>query len=63
MGGRVITPALAVAFARQRRPLPQRVQPGLEGAVILLLLAASGLYLLPVRNEWAGLPALPAGLG
>lgn len=39
MGGRILAPALAGHIVSQRKLMPHRVQPRVEGAVILLLLA------------------------
>ena len=62
MGGRIITPALAVAFAARGQRLPQRVQPVIEGLVIVLLLFASAAYILHLAWFWAAVPAVAAGL-
>ena len=58
MGGRAIPPAVAGHFYRRGRFLEARVQPALERAVILLMIATTLLD--PVRAAWplAGLMAL-----
>lgn len=48
MGGRVIAPAVAGHLIRQDIPMPHRVQPKIEGAVILLFFAVLLLFPLPV---------------
>jgi uncharacterized protein involved in response to NO len=62
MGGRIITPTLAVAFAARGQRLPQRVQPVIEGLVIVLLLVASAAYISPLASYWAAMPAVAAGM-
>lgn len=52
MGGRVITPALARAFADSGKRLPQRVQPYIEGITMALLMTAGALLLLEVPGRW-----------
>lgn len=47
MGGRVLAPAVAGYLIRQQIPMPHRVQPSIEGAVIVLLLLALLCYPLP----------------
>lgn len=47
MGGRIIAPAVAGHILRQQRTLQARVQPNIEGAVLILLFAALALYPLP----------------
>lgn len=47
MGGRVIAPAAAGAFYRRGMNLEARVQPRLEGAIIVLLAGAAVILLLP----------------
>lgn len=61
MGGRIITPALAVAYAARGERLPQRVQPAIEGMTITLLLLASATYLLAPQSRWPGIPVVVAG--
>lgn len=60
MGGRFITPALAVAFAQQGQRLPQRVQPWIEGSTMALLVLASGCYLWQPGQAWIAAPVLAA---
>ena len=62
MGGRFITPALAVAFAREGQRLPQRVQPWIEGTTMVLLLLASGAYLWQPGQAWIAAPVLAAAV-
>ncbi len=54
MGGRFITPLLARAYANLGDKSPQRIQPLLEGAVMILLLLAAVLRLFPVPNPLVG---------
>ncbi len=61
MGGRLITPILARAYANTGGTLPQRVQPRLEGAVIVLLLFASAFSIFPFGTAWVALLAGLAG--
>ena len=51
-----------MAFAARGQRLPQRVQPVIEGLVIVLLLFASAAYILPLAWFWAAVPAVAAGL-
>ena len=52
MGGRFVTPLLARAYAKKSEKLPKRIQPRLEGAVMLLLLIASLLSVTPAAPVW-----------
>ncbi len=58
MGGRIIAPALAGHAQSEGRRLEARVQPQIEGAVLILLGLALGLSLLP----WALLERVTGGL-
>ncbi len=62
MGGRFITPLLARAYADRGGRLPHRVQPVLEGTVMLLLLGAATLGLWGGDGRWTALLAGLAGL-
>lgn len=62
MGGRFITPLLARAYANRAATLPHRVQPALEGTVMLLLLVAAILDLAGADSRWTSLPGGAAGL-
>lgn len=60
MGGRFIAPAAAGAFQERGRILQSRVQPRIEGALLVaLFLAAAGL--LVGGGRWAGVPIIVAG--
>ncbi|MDZ7683945.1 MAG: NnrS family protein [Gammaproteobacteria bacterium] len=61
MGGRMLAPAVAGHIERQGGVLEARVQPGVEGAIIGLLLAAAVCWVLPVDQAIAG--ALLVGAG
>lgn len=52
MGGRSITPVLARAVAEHGQKLRHRVQPRLEGSVMVLMLFASGLTVLLAPYQW-----------
>ncbi len=62
MGGRFITPQLARACADRGVKLPHRVQPVLEGTVMLLLLCAITLSLGGAGESWTALPVGLSGL-
>lgn len=64
MGGRIIAPAVSGHLLRQQRTLQARVQPNIEGAVLILLFAVLLLYPLPVvfSEQLAGLLVLLSGL-
>ncbi len=47
MGGRIIAPAVAGHLLRQQRTLQARVQPNIEGAVLIILFVVLALYPLP----------------
>lgn len=47
MGGRILAPAVAGYLLRQQRTLHARVQPNIEGAVLIIMFAALLLYPLP----------------
>lgn len=59
MGGRILAPAIAGHARHQKRQQDARVQPRLEGAVLIVLLAALVLNLLTV---WLATPRLSGGL-
>lgn len=64
MGGRIIAPALAGHIVKSGGSMPHRVQPGVEGSVLILLPAA--IVLSPVQAAWsaplAGTALTAAGL-
>ncbi len=64
MGGRIIAPAVAGHLLRQQRTLQARVQPNIEGAVLILLFVALALYPLPglLSEQLAGAVVLTCGL-
>lgn len=64
MGGRIIAPAVAGHLLRQQRTLQARVQPHIEGAVLILLFIALALYPLPsqLSEQLAGAVVLTCGL-
>ncbi len=64
MGGRIIAPAVAGHLLRQQRTLAARVQPNIEGAVLVLLFAALVLYPLPnlLSEQLVGALLLSGGL-
>lgn len=64
MGGRIIAPAVAGHLLRQQRTLQARVQPNLEGAVLILLFVVLALYPLPNQysEQLAGLLVLLCGV-
>ena len=64
MGGRIIAPAVAGHLLRQQRTLQARVQPKIEGAVLILLFVALALYPLPtaLSERLAGGLVLASGL-
>lgn len=64
MGGRIIAPAVAGHLLRQQRTLQARVQPHIEGAVLILLFIALALYPLPgqLSDQLAGAVVLTCGL-
>jgi len=64
MGGRIIAPAVAGHLLRQQRTLQARVQPNLEGTVLILLFIALALYPLPniFSEQLAGGLVLTCGL-
>src|SRR5690606_28731844 len=59
MGGRILAPAIAGHAVSQRRNQDARVQPRLEGAVMILLLAALALNLL---SPWLAVATLVGSL-
>lgn len=61
MGGRIIAPAVAGAIERAGGTLEARVQPRIEGALILVMLAALVLATLPGSRPLAGVLLLLAG--
>jgi len=62
MGGRIIAPAVAGAFYRQGMNLEARVQPRIEGALILLLAVAVLSLAVPPGRWLAALALLAAGV-
>lgn len=64
MGGRIIAPAVAGHLLRQQRTLQARVQPRIEGAVLILLFGVLVLYPLPslYSGQLAGVLVLICGL-
>ncbi len=61
MGGRIIAPAVAGAIERGGGTLEARVQPRIEGILIVLMLAALGASLFPGGTALAGGLLLLAG--
>lgn len=55
MGGRIIAPAMAGYIMKGGGSMPHRVQPRVEGAVLLLLGAA--IVLTPVQSAWSAVAA------
>lgn len=64
MGGRIIAPAVAGHLLRQQRTLQARVQPTIEGAVLIMLFVVLALYPLPslLSKQIAGVLILVCGL-
>lgn len=62
MGGRVIAPAVAGHRVRQGGTLDARVQPRIEGLLIVTMLLAIALTNGSMTRDWAGLLLLAAGL-
>lgn len=62
MGGRFITPLLARACAERGEKLPHRVQPVLEGTVMVSLLCACALGAVGADGSWTALPVGLAGV-
>lgn len=62
MGGRMIAPAVAGHIERRGGTLEARVQPGLEGALIGLMLAAAVCWMLPVNTAIPGALLVVAGM-
>ena len=64
MGGRIIAPAVAGHLLRQQRKLQARVQPTIEGAVLILLFIVLLLYPLPsvFSEQLVGVLVLLSGL-
>ncbi len=62
MGGRIIAPAVAGAIERAGGELTARVQPGIEGVLIVLLLSALLIRPLPHGTAISGLVLLIAGV-
>jgi uncharacterized protein involved in response to NO len=63
MGGRIIAPAVAGHMQRRRLPAEARVQPRIEGTVLVLLLAAVVLtpMMSPLLDQAAGALLIVAG--
>lgn len=55
IGGRIIAPAVAGTLEKKGRPLEARVQPRIEGALILLLAGTILLSLMPTPDALPGL--------
>ncbi len=64
MGGRIIAPAVAGHLIRQKRTLQARVQPNIEGTVLVLLFVVLALYPLPSAfiEQLAGALVLVCGV-
>lgn len=62
MGGRIIAPAVASHFHRMGLELDARVQPRIEGALIIAMACAIVLYPLPLGRIPAGLALTAAGV-
>ncbi|MEJ2760860.1 MAG: NnrS family protein [Gammaproteobacteria bacterium] len=62
MGGRIIAPAAGGAFYRLGINLRERVQPRLEGAIIILLAIAAITVFLPFSHYGTGITACAGGL-
>lgn len=64
MGGRIIAPAVAGHLLRQQRTLQARVQPNIEGAVLIILFMVLALYPLPsvFSEQFAGVLVLLCGV-
>lgn len=62
MGGRIIAPAVAGTLEKKGIPLEARVQPRIEGALIVLLISAMGLAMSEVTNRFAGILLLASAL-
>lgn len=62
MGGRIIAPAVANEFQRLGRPLAARVQPRLEGILLISMAAAVLLALAAPARPLAGSAVVLAGL-
>lgn len=62
MGGRIIAPAVAGTLEKQGIPLQARVQPALEGSVLLILPVAMALMLFSTTSALAGLLLLISGV-
>lgn len=61
MGGRFIAPAAAGHIEKQGGTLDARVQPRLEGALIILLLAAALTYFIPGASSVSGILLFACG--
>lgn len=55
MGGRIIAPAVAGTLEKRGIPLKARVQPGIEGAILVILPMALILTLIPRADSLSGL--------
>lgn len=62
MGGRMLAPAIAGHIERRGGSLEARVQPAVEGTIIVLLLAAAICWVLPVDKAIAGVLLVAAGI-
>lgn len=61
MGGRVIVPAVSGAFHRHGERLATRVQPRMEGAMLLCLIVATAGMAVPALRPVAAMGAIGAG--
>jgi len=62
MGGRVIAPAVAGQLERQGLRLATRVQPRIEGALIIFTALAAVASLVPAFHVWVGIFSIAAGV-
>ena len=62
MGGRIIAPAVAGTLEKKDIPLEARVQPRIEGALLVLLILAMGLAMSAATERLAGAMLLPAAV-
>lgn len=62
MGGRIIAPAVAGTLEKKGIPLEARVQPRIEGVLIVLLICAMVLAMSEVTNRFAGILLIVAAV-